>query len=179
MKFSEIIQKTIQITGLENEVSTDTASEKLDKLIDSANMIYSELTLGSVHLKTRETLSFEGGRLYYTEFGQGVREVLSVKKDGTAVPFTEYALYIEAPGVEGEAEVTYIYFPETLALTDTVVIPPRFTAAILAIGAASEYFYRSGLIDEAVFYKNRYDTAVANLTHSIKGGKLPKRRLIW
>jgi hypothetical protein len=87
-----------------------------------------------------------------------------------------YPLYVESD-INGDAEVSYLYHSDELTLEDTVLLPPQYTAFVLANGIAAEYFYRSGLTDEAVFYKNRYDTAVLNLSRrrqsvTLKAGRM-------
>lgn len=163
--------------GLEEEVSVETPSAKLNKLIDCANMVYAELTLEYVHLKTRENLVFSEGRAYYDGFKERVREVLAVFSGGKKVPFTMYPLYVEADA-EGEAEVVYNYYLGELELTDEMILPPQYTEYVLAVGVVSEYYYRTGLVDEAIFYKNRYDTAVTNLSRKVKSVRVKERRFL-
>lgn len=177
MILRDVINRVIQIAGLESEVSVDTPGAKLNKLIDCANMIYSELTLEYVHLKTKEDILFENGRAYYGSFSKNVREVLAVRQNGVKKPFTMYPLYVEAD-IEGAGEVTYHYYLGELSLIDELTLPPQFNEYVVATGVASEYFYRTGLVDEAVFYKNRYDNAVTNLSRRLKSVNLPKRRFV-
>ena len=62
--------------------------------------------------------------------------------------------------------------------SDRLILPPQFTEYVLAVGAAAEYFYRSSLLDEAVFFRNRFETAVNNLTKRGRVFNLPPRRLL-
>lgn len=170
MLLRDVLQKTLDIIG-DEDISLTTDSKKRDRLIACANMIYHELTTEYVHLKNKEELIFEGKRLYYSAFSKKVKDVLSVFKNGKSVSFKLYPLYIEAD-IEGNAEVNYIYHTDELGLDDNMLLPPQYTAFSIANGIASEYFYRSGLTDEAIFYKNRYDTAVLNLSRRRQGVKL-------
>ncbi|MFA5450014.1 MAG: hypothetical protein WC292_06215 [Clostridia bacterium] len=176
MILKDIIRRVIQIAGLEEEVNVDTPGTKLNKLIDAANMIYSELTLEYVHLKTKEKARFDGGRLYYKDLSKQVREVIEVNVRGAKVPFIMYPLYIEAD-VRGDAEVIYNYHLGELAIEDEVILPPQYSEYVIATGVVSEYYYRVGLIDEALFNKNRYDTAITNLSRRLRNIKLPERRV--
>jgi hypothetical protein len=89
-----------------------------------------------------------------------------------------YPNYVCCSLKQGKAKVRYCYHPKDLKAVDTVILPPQFTASVLALGVCSEYFYRSGLIDEAAFYKNRYDTSVINLTRHQKSLDLKVRRFL-
>ena len=81
--------------------------------------------------------------------------------------FNVFSEYVEVEdGYSGEVEVEYLYYvcPETNA--DPLILPPQFTEYIMAVGAAAEYFYRSSLIDEALFFRNRFESGVNNLSRS-------------
>ncbi|MDD3947279.1 MAG: hypothetical protein PHI19_05515 [Clostridia bacterium] len=178
MILSEIVDRAIQILGLENEVSVDVAGSKLTKLTDCVNMIIGELTQEYIHLKQTETLVFSEGRAYYTAFSKQVREVLSVKIGKSKQNFIMYPLYLYAEGLEGNAEVTYLYHLGSLSLSDTVELPPQYSVYTLAIGTVSEYCFRTGLVDEALFYKSRYDSSLMNLSRRMRLANLPSRRLL-
>ncbi|MDD4315928.1 MAG: hypothetical protein PHC84_02080 [Clostridia bacterium] len=175
MILREILNKTVEIIG-DDDINLDTESKKRTRLLACANMIYHELTTEYVQLKNRETVTFSDKRVYYPEFSKKVKDILGVYKNGASVEFRLFPLYVEAD-LEGGAEVSYLYHSDELALGDSVLLPPQYTAFVLANGIASEYFYRSGLTDEAVFYKNRYDTAILNLSRrrqsiTLKAGRM-------
>jgi|AGTN01.1.fsa_nt_gi hypothetical protein len=174
MTIKDIVNRMIKIAGLEGDVNPDVPSAKLEKLIDCVNLIYAELTLQYVHLRTKENIDFVNGRAYYSAFTRKVREIISVRKEGSKIPFIMYPLFVSAD-IEGKAEVTYIYHFGTLALNDAVELPPQYSEYVVAVGSISEYFYRLGLIEEAAFYKNRYETAVTNLSKRLKPLSLPTR----
>lgn len=178
MKLRDIINRAIQILGLENEVSVTEESPRLTKLIDCTNMILGELTQEYIHLKTAETLVFSEGRAYYRDFSKPVREVIAVRDKGIKQNFVMYPLYLFCDGLEGQVEVTYLYHLGELGLDDDVGLPPQYSVYTLAVGAASEYCYRTGLVDEALFYKSRYDTSLLNLSRRMRLATLPNRRLL-
>lgn len=176
MKLRDILEKTLEIVG-DADIDLSTAGEKRSKLISCANMIYAELTEEYVHLKHAETLTVSDGRIYYSEFSKQVKDVMRVRRNGLTVPFNLYPLYLSCD-VDGEVEVSYVYHPTEANIDDELDLPPQFTAFALANGVASEYFYRSGLTDEALFYKNRYDTTLLNLTRKRNPFSVKYRRFI-
>ncbi|MFA6866661.1 MAG: hypothetical protein WCR54_04005 [Clostridia bacterium] len=162
MKFSDILGKAIEII-CDDEIALDTDSKKRTKLISCGNMVYQELVEQFVPLKNNELLEFADGILMYANFAKPIKDILYIKKNGTSHNFSMYPSYVSCP-IKGIAEVGYIYHAEEVGIDDDIVLPPQFNENILALGISSEYFYRSGLCDEAIFYKNRYDNAVINLT---------------
>lgn len=175
MILRDILEKVIEIIG-DEDIDLDTESRKRTRLLACANMIYHELTTEYVQLKNREIINFSDKRAYYSAFSKRVKDVLGVYKNSQAVEFRLYPLYVESD-IYGDAEVSYLYHSDELTIEDTVLLPPQYTAFVLANGMASEYFYRSGLTDEAIFYKNRYDTSVLNLSRrrqsvTLKAGRM-------
>lgn len=176
MIFKDILEKAVGII-CDEDIDLDTESAKRTKLISCGNMIYSELTEEYVRLFATAEVIFTDGKVYYNAFPKSVKDIISVYKNGIKQDFTIYPAYILSD-ITGVATVKYVYHGEELTLKDTVDLPPQFNAIMLSYGVASEYFYRSGLIDEAAFYKNRYDTSVVNLTRKQKSIDLKVKRFI-
>jgi hypothetical protein len=86
-----------------------------------------------------------------------------------------YPLFVECD-IEGAAEVRYVHHPAEVGIDDSIVLPPNYSVAVLALGVVSEYCYRIGHLDEAIFYKNRYDTAIINLSRQLKSVNVRVRR---
>ena len=177
MILKDLLEKVIMIVRLEAaDIQND--GPKLRQLIDCANMIYSELTLEYIHLKAKENILFNGqSRADYTSFSNRVREVLSVEINGTNIPFETFPQHIIAASLRGErAWVTYLYHTPELTINSLLILPPQYTEHIIAAGIASEYFYRTGMPEEAAFYKARYDNSIINLGRRVKSVHLPGRR---
>ncbi|HKL74389.1 MAG TPA: hypothetical protein VJ903_05835 [Clostridia bacterium] len=177
MIFRDILEKAIGII-CDDEIQVDTISPKLNKLIRCGNMIYLELIEEYVRLKEEEEITFVDGKADFSSFSKLVKDVISVQKDGVNVSFSVYPNFVTTDSCSGKATVKYVYHGEELDVNDNVILPPQFTPYVLANGVASEYFYRSGLIDEAAFYKNRYDTSIINLTRKQKSIELKVKRFL-
>lgn len=173
MKLRDILIKSLDIIS-DDEIDLDIQSKKLTKLISCGNMIYQEIVEQYMPLKIKETLKFKDGVLLYSDFSENVKDILSIRKNGENLNFTLYPSYVYCD-LDGTAEVKYIFHPKEAELTDELVLLPQFTPNIIAMGVASEFFYRSGLLDEAIFYKNRYDNAVLNLTRKRSSIQLKAR----
>lgn len=178
MTLLDILTKAAEIIGDADIVLTDADDSKTKKLISSANFIYRELTEEYVHLKYCENLTVRDGRLYYSEFTKPVKDVMKVKRNGREIGFKLYPLYLAADE-DGEVSVSYVYHPyELSALNQEAELPPQYTPSAIAAGVASEYYYRSGLYDEGLYYKNRYDNTVLNLSRKRNPIKIKTRRFI-
>lgn len=176
MKMIDILKKAAAILCLEAD-GTGTSKEEL-KLLDCANTVYEELTTEYVPLKAREETVFSEGQAHYSDFKKEVRDVIAVYRSGERQRFQMFPEYIFAEGLNGSAEVVYVFREGKREAEDELLLPPQFSSSVVAAGTAAEYCYRSGLIDEGIFYKNRYDQSVYNLTRSVKKASMPPRRFI-
>lgn len=177
MTLKDILKAALEIIG-DEDIDPEESSKKLDVLISCANMIYTELTDEYAELRHKETVSAPDGTIAFGDLAKNCKSVVRVTKNGIKVPFKVFPAYIEC-GTGGELCVEYIYHPEQLAsVNDEVVLPPEYTARSLSSGVASEYFYRTGLAEEALFYKNRYDNTVLNLSRKRNSFRLKNRRFI-
>lgn len=176
MNANEVLTKALGII-CDDDIALDVESKKRQRLLDSLNMIYAELTDEYVDLRKNETMTVENGRIYYADFAESVKNILSIKQNGASREFKIYPIYAGV-SAEGECDVEYTYHGGELTLTSDIVLPPQYTAAILATGVASEYFYRSGLPEEAIFYKTRYDNSVMNISRRRNPITIRERRFI-
>ena len=172
-------QVLIKVTEFVNNglIDVDTPSDELNKAIACGNFIYSELADEYSDLRYVEDKTSADGKILFSAFSKDVKKILSVKDGKIAVPFKEFASYLQVDH-DGTYTVEYAYKVGDALLTDTLDLPACFTLYAVACGVASEYFFRSGLMEEALFYKNRYDRAVNNLTASRRKSKLKIRRFI-
>ena len=124
MTLSEVIKRAASIIGLELEYDYDAPSAALTKLIDCANMIYSELTLEHVPLKTKEYVDVVGGECNYSDLSKNVREILSVRYNGNKLKFTLFPTYFAlAEEIDGEVEVEYLFHMGELNESDNLILP--------------------------------------------------------
>lgn len=174
MTMREVLIKALEIAGGEPS-ELEGESKKKDKLLKCADMIYQELTAEYAKLKHQEKIWFEKGRAYYAAFSKKVKDITSVCEDrsGRKVCFKIRPFCVEAD-INGYATVNYLYHPDEAGMDDELELPPQYTPHVLALGVASEYFYRQGLIEEALFYRNRYDVALLNLSRRRQGITLKK-----
>lgn len=180
MTLKDILEKSAIILGID-DVDFENPSKKVNKLIDAGKMIISELTLEIFPLKTKETVSIEGGKCYYQALSKPVRQVLKVKRGEEILPFETLPERVQlSPSVSGVVEVTYLYYLPDVTLQEELPLPPSFSAYVLSSGVVSEYYFREGMVDEATFYKTRYDYSVLNVTRNLKSSYvIPKRGFIW
>lgn len=179
MNIKDIVTRASGILGLE-DLDFSNPTEDLVKVIDSAKMIVSELTFERLPLKTKEKAVLSQGKGSYEQLNFPVREILKVSVGGKNYTPTMYPNYFSiTTEISGEVEVTYLYYLNDVPLEETLNLPPQIPPYVLASGVVSEYYYRTGRIDEALFYKTRYDYSISSLTRSLKSAYVPRRGFIW
>ncbi len=176
MTLREVLEKTKAIIG--EDCDLDEKGVKKDRLIASALSIYDELTSDYVHLKAEEKVEFEEGICYFDAFTNKVKDILTVKHNGSNINFEMFPLFIRCIGLQGRCEVKYYYTPPEPKLDSLLSLPPRFSVYMLANGVASEYFYRTGLVDEATYYRNRYEYSLNNAGMRLRNLNLKADRLL-
>lgn len=176
MTLRDILTKALEIIG-DGELDLDAESDKRSRLISCGNMIYSELTEEYVRLRHEEILAADRGIVLFSDFAKPVKDVIRIRRNGVKIPFRQFQTHVDC-GVHGAVEVEYLYHAPELTLDGEADLPPFFTASALAAGVAAEYFYRSGLTEEALIYKNRYDNSILNLSRRRNSAEVRQRRFI-
>lgn len=176
MTVREVLTKVLGII-CDDDIDLCVDSKKRKRLIDCTNTIYQELTEQYIELKTKEKIEVCDGKIYYATFSKRIKDILSINKNDIKQEYKLYPTYLEID-IKGEVEIKYTYLPTELTLDNELILPPPYTENMLAMGISSEYFYRSGLVDEAIFYKNRYDNALVNLSRKRNSFVLKERRFL-
>ena len=178
MTLKEIVIKSANILGID-EIDFENPSSNLSKLIDSAKMIFSEISLERLALKTKENISLVGGKGRYVDLAFPVREILKIKHGGKFYSVKEYPDFFEIEGdISGTVEVHYLYYLPDATLDEKLPLPPSLSPYVVATGVVSEYYYRSGMVDEALFYKTRFDYSILNVSRTLRSIYLPRRPLV-
>lgn len=176
MTLQEVLAKTIGII-CDDDINLGVESKKRKRLIDCGNTIYQELVELYIELKTKENITIVDKKIFYSVFSKKVKDIISIHKNDIKQVFKQYPTYLEIDE-KGIVEIKYTYVPNELGLSDELVLPPPYTENMLSMGIASEYFYRSGLCDEAIFYKNRYDNALINMSKKRNSFALQQRSFL-
>ena len=176
MTLKEVLTKAVEIinNGL---IDLDTTSTERSRLIDCGRYIYAEVADEYVDLNATQELSTTDGKILFSSFAKPVKKIVRVTDNCIDVPFCLYPDHITVD-YAGTFVVDYAYKSVVPDLNDTLDLPAEFTPYALASGVASEYFFRTGLIEEALFYKNRYDRAISNLTQNRRTSYLKIRRFV-
>lgn len=178
MTLKDALKKALEIIGEEIDLDAEEPDGKLKKLISCGNMIYGELTEEYVFLRHVEEVAGRDGKIDFADLSKPLKEVIRIKVGDRNIPYTALKGYAIVGVSSPKYTVLYSYHAEELDIDDEMLLPDTFTPSAIATGIASEYFYRSGLYDEALFYKNRYDNTVLNLTRKRHTGVVTYRRFI-
>jgi len=176
MTLRDVLEHTKAIIG--EKINLDEQGEQKDKLLAAALSIYDELTTDYVHLKAEEEVVFEGGVAYFADFEKNVKDILSIKQAGKNISFEMFPLFVKNANITGTVEIKYYYKPDEPELDSLLELPPRFSVYMLANGVASEYYYRSGMVDEATYYRNRYEYSLSNAQVRLRNLTLKAEKLL-
>ena len=164
MKIRTIVEKASEVLGIAPDFNATTGATAT--LVKCANAVIEELTLSVVSLRDVAKATASGGRITYESLGRNVREITDViDAHGDRAEYVRYPDYIFVAR-DGLYAVKLCYYLCNLGVMEEFSLPPEYSEGVLVYGVLSEYYYRTGLIDEAIFYRNRFDrmaTGVSNV----------------
>lgn len=177
MHIKDVINVAIDILELK-DVDYLSDDEDVRRLYSSANYVYSELTVNYIDLRKIEEHVVKNSVLQYNQFEEPVREILAVKVGDKNLKFKMYDDYLAVDGYEGNVIVDYVYKGGHINQNSVLSVPPFFSEYMLATGIASEFCFRKGLLDEASYYKSKYEDWLKNFERKVRHFCLPRRRLV-
>lgn len=175
MTAKDILERAAEYIGV--SVDFTASGEKQTSFLSCLGYILKELSTQYEQLKQEETVTSADGKIPFSAFGKKIVHIHSVKKNGKKIGFSTFPSYVKV-GESGEMTATYSYCLETPTINEAIVLPPKYTEEVLALGVASEYLHRTGYEEDAHYYGNRYFTALKNLSVSRKDIVLPGRRYL-
>ncbi|MDR0855697.1 MAG: hypothetical protein LBN25_04925 [Christensenellaceae bacterium] len=175
MTIREICEKAKELTNTSFELGTDSqpANSMAALLIKCAKFTVSEITSLYVPLKAKETATFSDSKLQYYALPYAVKEVLKVEIRGTECEFEAFPDFIFCKdAANATASITFLYTISPSSLDTPFNLPPKISIETLAFGALTEYYLRRGETEEGIFFRNRYDFALAKATVSKRSVRL-------
>lgn len=169
MNLRQILEKATENLSLSIDLTEPNSENAL--LISCGNAIISQLVEEYIDVKKVETVISVDKKIPYAELKESVKNVYAIKANGKSVKFHEYADHI-AVDKDATYEITYSYVLGEKGLDDVIVIPPKYTVNILAVGVAGEYAYRKGFLEEGRELRTRYLIALKNLEKTAKSVRL-------
>ena len=152
-------------------LSTD-GQAKADSLVRCFNLVYEEVSSSYLPIVKIEKVQTSDGKVMFSSLSQKVVDVIEVRNGhGRKIKFRKFDSYIFA--LADTVEVYYKTLPATLALTGefSSLLPER----VFAYGVAREYFYLTGMDDEAEIYDNRFKDSLLVLLGKNKEVVMPAR----
>lgn len=177
MHIKTVINETLKLLELE-DVDSESDAPEMQRIYDCANYIYAELTSQYVEMRKIESHVFKNGEVLYSEFEEPVKEICVVKEGDRNLRFRMIDDRVLCDGFNGEATIDYIYKGKTLNKNSYLSVPPFFSEHMLATGIASEYFLRTGRIDEYSHFRARYENWIVNYGRKARSYTIPRRRFI-
>lgn len=131
-------------------------AKELELLVRCCKLVLHELSVSDFPLKTEVTAEAVDGRIGFSDLPENMLEIISVRKGGRRLPFTEFYDCVTVPE-SGKCKVTC-----TLAHPDITLGGNAFyegnkpSVGLVAYGIAREYCLISGMSDDAATWDNRF-----------------------
>ncbi len=173
MTTQSILEKVAKLIEIQVDFSQESDEKK--RLLACAEYVLDELSTQYVTLRDQKTVAVgTDGKVRYSDLGNAVLKVLSVKIGGKKVRFCEYPTFFRV-AERGEAEVVFTYAIRGVTLAGSIVLPQAVGENMLATGIAAEYLFRCGFEQDAERLYEKYLTALKNVVSVRKNIVLPQR----
>ncbi|MBO4572900.1 MAG: hypothetical protein J5762_03960 [Clostridia bacterium] len=146
------------------------------RFLNCYNLTVMELSEDVEPLVFKESMYSADGNYAYENFTKPPKEIISVTSDGKNVAFNVLPDKIETDVTH--CEITYDYRAHrATGLNETCEYDENvFSSRVLAMGVASEYLLISGLYEEAMTWRERYEKAIETF---VIGKKRRIRSRVW
>jgi hypothetical protein len=151
-------------------------NRKIDALVECCDVIINQIACEFCALTSVETVNSSSRKILPSSLNEDAVEILSVKRDGKAVPFRISGNAIVVPE-DGAYQVKYAYAPARITRDNTAI--PFFgsgvTARVVGIGMAAEYMMINGFNDEALALDDLFSRAIRKIQDAPKNARMPQR----
>ena len=142
-----------------DEISNQTISNDVNKMISYCNYILSDIFENYIYLnKSEELNSDENNRVYYSNFKSIPTKIISVKTlTNLSTLFLTNSTFITTNAPNQNYLINYNYLPNELkSFNDSLEIPINLNIKTICYGIASEFLASKDQFDKSEFWKNRY-----------------------
>ncbi len=188
MTVKEVLTLSSQFLNKEDELKDDIASggessgtKTFKTLLNAVNIVNNEIASDYFPLTIEEEIDIQNNKIYYDDLSKNVKDIYTITSLDRSMSyrFKTFENYLNV-FAGGRVVITYSYFPEQAAAQDILTtFGGKVSARTFALGVVAEYYFISGIFDEAqVWHKRFVDSINSNL--SKKGiVKMPKRKWLW
>ncbi len=172
MLVKDIIKNSATLIGREDVVSyldgeeenaSETTVNTVDVMVRLLNLVVNELAGSFIPLIVRESVSANGGKIYYSSLNYSPREILGAF-DGVG---KNRLLSIENTFARVDSsvvEIEYSCFPNAFTLNDSLAYQEKdVPSRVLSYGLLAEYAISQGCFKDAVLWHDRYADAITEL----------------
>ncbi len=166
-----MLAKEDLIQYLKAGTSADISQTKTDKqlIIDCLNNLLCELSGNQVKLKAEQEIKSDNNKIYYKDFDQRILSIISViDEKGNKVKYDLFPTYIRLYD-DKKVTVLYNYLPKSVNYEDEIVVgSTRITEQILCYGTLAEYCLVTALYEEAVTWRQKFESCLSNALYNQK-----------
>ena len=186
MKVKDVIASALRLIGRSELVSDLSAPSKskekdceevVETLVYCFNAVEDELSRKYIPLITREEMSSEDNRFYYSDFGHYPVKIKRVYVRGKETAFEVFAKYMEVKA--REVTVEYGYAPTRKELDGESDYDGDVGEYLIALGIASEYSLLNGEAEMADRWEKAYRAQLDKIQRSLQVcARIPPRRWV-
>lgn len=176
LQVAQMLSKEDLIIFLTDGTSIDIANAKRDKqkIVDCLNIVLLELASGPCKIKVLQEFTPMDKKIFYKDFSNKILSITGVlDKKGSVVKHSTFPTYL-ALYSDKKVVVEYNCLPSKCEIDDEIMLgSPLITSTVLSYGTVAEYYLECSLYDEAVFWRKKFEDALAtcmqNKKYKIKG----------
>ena len=179
---AQIINRDDIIEELERETpsSSQLLQNDIMRLISYYNYIMETLCENYFQILDSQTIySDKNKQISFLNFNHTPTKIVSVKKNGRNVFFSEYSRYITVPEPKISYEITYKFLPNKVRnLSDEITLPYGINQKIICYGIASEFLASKNMYSQAQYWNDKFMLEIFKSKTS-KNRKLKRTFVIW
>lgn len=157
MLVKDLIDRTIELLGID--------ASKTDRLLllNSYNLIETELALDYLPLTKSEVIQIEDSKIYYSDFGkQPIRVTGVFVAPQVSAKYHLFPEYISVISAANSAVVDYSYIPDRKKESDTSDYADS-CKLLFEYGICSEYCLQIGDYEQAAMWHSHYSRQIGSI----------------
>ena len=176
-----VLIEACKLVGLSDVVEylngkSDTCDEEeLGDLLVAINMAINNISANYINVCKRVSVGSVNGQIKFSKISdKSIIQIKKVLKNNLPVKFKVHSDGIEVDN--GDYEVVYSFFPDSVYLKDEIDYFPQLNELLLAYAVVAEYLFLKGQIDDAYVWDKRFKASMLSIQRPTRNITLPKRR---
>lgn len=149
--------------------------DELSSLVVATNMAINNISANYINVCNRVKVSSTNGQIKFSKISdKSIIQIKKVLKNNLPIKFKVHSDCIEVDN--GEYEVVYSFFPDSVYLKDEIDYFPQLNELLFAYAVVAEYLFLKGQIDDAYVWDKRFKASMLSIQRPTRNITIPKRR---